>query len=198
MNNLLQKFAALSMSKILIVGILFGGFYYMTAYDDGSSLSNRITQVNSALAEQEVKKKETDQALQQVKEMQEKVGLLGEQYQEISRRLPSVLFSIDINKAIDGFARTAGVSVKAKRPGANIKSEVVEEVPVEVELEGSYVELAQFIYYVSSAERMSRVKNVIIVDGPEKSLKKLKFTGTVVGYKLASEVAKPATGEGAQ
>ncbi len=47
--------------------------------------------------------------------MQEKVGQLSQKYEEISRRLPSVLFSIDINKAIDDFARNAGVSVKSKK-----------------------------------------------------------------------------------
>lgn len=198
MNIYLQRFAALAVPKVLLIGLLFGGLYYMSFYDNGSLLEARIAQVNRGLAEQGEKKKETDAALRQVKEMQEKVGLLGEQYQEISRRLPSSLFSIDINKAIDGFARTAGVSVKAKRPNQNVKSEVVEEVPVEVELEGSYAELAQFIYYVSSAERMSRVKNVVIVEGPDRSLKRLKFTGVVVGYKLAAEQKPPATGEGAQ
>lgn len=185
MNNLLQKFAAFSIPKVLIIGLAFGGFYYMTAYNDGSSLEARIAQVDKSLAEQELKKKETDAALQQVKEMQEKVGLLSQQYQEISRRLPSALFSIDINKAIDGFARTAGVSVKSKKPSPNLKREVVEEVPVDVELEGSYAELAQFVYYVSVAERMSRVKNVVISEGADGSLKKLKFVGQVVGYKLA-------------
>ncbi len=67
-----------------------------------------------------------------------------------------------------------------------ILKEVVEEVPVDVTLEGTYAELAQFTYLVSAAERMARTKNVIITES-EPGGKKLKFEGQVVGYKLAEE-----------
>ncbi|MNY69649.1 hypothetical protein D3C86_2076180 [compost metagenome] len=50
----------------------------------------------------------------------------------------------------------------------------------------------QFVYYVSSAERLSRVKNVVITEATDRSAKKLKFAGEVVGYKLAPE--PPADG----
>lgn len=194
MNKFFETLATYSYGKALIIGLALGGFYYMTLYNDGSALDSQLVQVNRDLTEQEAKKVETDAALQQVKEMQEKVGQLGAQYQEISRRLPSTLFSIDINRAIDNFARNAGVSVKAKKPGANIKTNVVEEVPVDVELEGSYSELVQFAYYVSSAEKMSRVKNIVITGGPDRAVNKLKFEGQVVGYKLAPEVEEKSEG----
>ena len=122
--------------------------------------------------------------------MQEKIGRLSSQYQDISRRLPAALFSIDINKAIDAFAKNSGVNVKEKKPGATVRREVVEEVPVDVVLEGTFGDLAQFIYQVSSAEKMSRVKNITISD-PGQGLKRLRFEGQVVGYKLAPE--KPKT-----
>lgn len=192
MNKFFETISTYSMGKALIIGLAIAGFYFFTLYDDGSAIEANIANINTQLTQQEAKKKDTDATLKQVREMQDTVGRLSTQYQEISRRLPSALFSIDINKSIDGFARNAGVNVKAKKPGENVRREVVEEVPVEVSLEGSYAELAQFVYLVSSAERMSRVKNITITD-PGTGLKKSKFEGQVVGYKLAPE--KPKTAE---
>ncbi|AHZ86919.1 hypothetical protein Bb109J_c0780 [Bdellovibrio bacteriovorus] len=197
MNKLFDLLAVQTIGKILMIGLGLTAMYWNFMYDDGSAVDAQIVTVNQQLQEEENKKKDTDATLKQVQEMQEKVGQLSQKYQEISRRLPAVLFSIDINKAIDDFARNAGVSVKSKKPGENIKKEVVEEVPVEVSLEGTYAELAQFTFLVSTAERMARVQNVVISES-EPGSRKLKFEGQVVGYKLAPEEKKPATTENPQ
>lgn len=186
MNKFFENLAAQEISKVLMMGLLLTGVYWYLMYDDGSFIDVRVAQINEELTVEEQKKKDTDNTLKQVQEMQEKVGQLSQKYQEISRRLPAVLFSIDINKSIDDFARNSGVSVKQKKPGENIKYEIVEEVPVEVSLEGTYAELAQFAYLVSSAERMTRVKNITLT-ATEQGSKRLKFDGQVVGYKLAPE-----------
>lgn len=194
MNKFFDTLAAQEIGKILIMGLALTGFYWFFMYNDGSSIDAQVAGLAQQLTEEENKKKDTDNTLKQVQEMQEKVGQLSQKYQEISRRLPAVLFSIDINKAIDDFARNSGVSVKQKKPGENIKREVVEEVPVDVSLEGTYAELAQFAYLVSNAERMSRVKNVVI-SGADLANKRLKFEGQVVGYKLAPEKKSEVTPE---
>lgn len=189
MNKFFETLAFQQISKVLIIGLGLTVLYWSTIYDDGSAVDARIVQVQGQLQEQQNKKKDTDATLKQVQEMQEKVGQLSHKYEEISRRLPSTLFSIDINKAIDDFARNAGVSVKSKKPAENIKKAVVEEVPVEVSLEGSYAELAQFTFLVSTSERMARVKNIVLSER-EAGSKKLRFEGQVVGYKLASDEKK--------
>lgn len=186
MNKLFEILAAQEIGKTLLIGLAVTGFYWYGVYDDGANLDAQLAQIGQQLQVEENKKKDTDATLKQVQEMQEKVGQLSLQYQEISRRLPAVLFSIDINKAIDDFARNSGVSVKMKKPAENIKREVVEEVPVTVTLEGNYSELARFTYLVSTAERMARVKNVVISETTANA-GKLKLEGQVVGYKLAPE-----------
>ncbi|MEN0058246.1 MAG: type 4a pilus biogenesis protein PilO [Bdellovibrio sp.] len=186
MNRFFEILSVQEIGKILIIGLGLTAFYWYAVYNDGSAIESQIVKVTAQLQEEEKKKKDTDATLKQVQEMQEKVGLLSQKYQEISRRLPSSLFSIDINRTIDDLARSAGVNVKLKRPGQNIQREIVEEVPVEVSLEGTYGELTQFAFQVASAERMARVRNVIL-SGGEANSKKLKFEGVVVGYKLAPE-----------
>lgn len=197
MNKFFDILAVQTISKTLMIGLVLTGLYWNFIYDDGSSIDSQIATVNQQLQEEESKKADTDATLKQVQEMQEKVGLLSQKYEEISRRLPAVLFSIDINKAIDDFAKNAGVSVKSKKPGENIKKQVVEEVPVEVTLEGTYAELAQFTFLVSIAERMARATNIVISES-EPGSKKLKYEGLVVGYKLAPEEKKAENTENQQ
>lgn len=194
MNKLLEMLGNLSIGKAVGASLLAGVVYYFMFFNDGASIDIQIADINGQLQQAELKKKDTDATLAQVHEMQEKIGRLSSQYQEISRRLPSILVSMDINKAIDNFGRNSGVKVKSKRPGDNIRREVVEEVPVSIALEGTYTELAQFVYLVSSAERMSRVKDVVVELPPpnDEGTKpgKLKFEGMVVGYKIAPEKPK--------
>ncbi|MBO9666859.1 MAG: type 4a pilus biogenesis protein PilO [Bdellovibrio sp.] len=191
MNKIFDTLSTYTYGKTLMIGLLVGAVFYFTLYDDGSSIDAQIASVSQQVSAEEAKKKDTDATLKQVREMQEKLGRLSQQYQEISKRLPTVLFSIDINKAIDGFARGASVSIKQKKPGENIKREVVEEVPVDVTLEGTYAQLAQFVYLVSSSERLARVKNIVITE--QEGGRPLKFEGQVVGYKLAPEKPKTET-----
>lgn len=194
MNKFFETLSGYTYGKTLVLGLLLGAAFFFTLYDDGSQIEAQIVAVQQQVQEQEAKKKDTDATLKQVNEMREKLGRLSQQYQEIARRLPTVLFSIDINKAIDAFARGANVNVKMKRPAENIKREVVEEVPVDITLEGTYAQLAQFVSLVSSSERMARVKNITISDDNNTDVnKKLKFDGQVVGYKLAPEKEKTET-----
>jgi type IV pilus assembly protein PilO len=193
MKELFGLLAGIDFQKTLIISVVLAvAFYFSPFFEDGSAIETQIVQMNSQLQGEETKKKETDASLKQVHEMQEKIGRLTSQYQEISRRLPSVLGSIEINKAIDDFGRTSGVSIKTKRPGEIAKKEIYDEVPVTVNVEGSFSELAQFVFMVSSAERMSRVRDIVIesdyLDG--KARGKLKFEGVVTGYRIAPEKPK--------
>jgi type IV pilus assembly protein PilO len=193
MNKIFETLAAQEMSKILLGALGLAVFYWYFMYNDGSLITAQIAGINEQLKVEENNKKDTDNTLKQVQEMQEKIGQLSQKYQEISRRLPAGLYSIDINKSIDDFARGSGVSVKSKKPGENVRGEIVEEVPVEVTVEGTYAQLSRFAFLVSTAERMSRVKNVVITNTEDP--KRLKLTANVVGYKLSPEKPKPVDGQ---
>jgi type IV pilus assembly protein PilO len=195
MDKIFERLAYYSMIQVIGFGLIAAGAYYFIGYDDGAAIQAQIVSVSSQIEQEEVKKKDTEATLKEEASMKESVGELSQQFQEISRRLPSVLSSIDINRSIDTFAKSAGVNVKSKKPGSVAQKEIVDEVPVDVTLEGSYAELAQFIYYVSTAERLTRVRNFVISRGSDNdsgrsSNGKLRFEGQVVGYKLGTGAPK--------
>lgn len=202
MNKIFEQLASLEFSRVIIISVFVALAYYFMLYNDGSAIQASIASTDQELSVAQTKKDETDIALRQVQEMKSKVGELSAKFEQISRQLPSQLLSIDINKAIDDFARAAGVVVKAKRPGAEVRKNVVDEVPVEITVEGSYAQLAQFAYLVSQSEKAMRLTKVQItqVDGIDAiTAKRIKMDGLVVGYKLApppkKDLIDPATGE---
>ena len=196
MNQIFEKLAGLTNGRALIIGLILGGLYYFMMYDDGSSLQAQIGTLNTQLVAAEAKQKDTEATLQEEARMKDTVGKLSEQYAFIAKKLPSELKSADMVRAIDNVAKTSGVSVKLKKPGTLAKKEVVDELPVDVTLEGNYAQIAQFIYHTSNLERLTRILNFsIIATNPEGGLQgPLKFEGQVVSYKLAPEPVKPADG----
>lgn len=190
MNQLIEKLAMMTNGRAIIFGLMLVAAYYFMMYDDGSLLTQQIAVINSQMQEAETKKKDTEATLQEEARMKDAVGKLSEQYAFIAKKLPSELKSSEMIRAIDSVAKMAGVSVKMKKPGNVSKKEVVEELPVDVTLEGSYSQIVQFVYYTSNLERLTRVLNFSVVAQDDTKEKPLRFEGQVVSYKLAPEPEK--------
>jgi len=198
MNQILEKLSALSNGKALAIGLVLGALYYFMMYDDGSSQLAQIQALNQQLIDAEAKRKDTEATLQEEARMKDADGKLSEQYAFISKKLPSELKSSDMIRSIDVVAKASGVSVKLKKPGAIEKREVVEELPIDVSLEGTYGQITQFVYQTSNLERLTRVMNFSVVSqNPEEGIEKgLRFEGQVVSYKLAPEPEKASEEQG--
>jgi type IV pilus assembly protein PilO len=194
MNRIFDKLAALSSGKAMLLGLILGVLFYFTAYDSGDGVSAQIASVSAELAKAEAKKKDTEATLKEEASMKEAVIKLSTQYAFISKKLPSDLKSAEMVRAIDSVANTSGVSVKYKKPGVVVQKEVVEELPVDVTLEGTYGQLAKFIYHTSNLERLTRVLNFSVSSDPKS--RNLRFEGQVVSYKLAPENTKPDPSKG--
>jgi type IV pilus assembly protein PilO len=195
MNKLLRQLASLDGQKVLLAAAAVGAFYYFMVYNDGSVLAAEISTLRQQVQSENEKKKDTDAALGEERRMKQAVIILSEQYQLVSKKLPTQLTELEINGALESYARETRVRIKASRPGTPEKMEIVQEVPWEITLEGRFPEIMKFIQNVSSSERLTRLKSLVIgpVNTQEKSSSGLlKFEGVVVGYKLASE--DPAKG----
>lgn len=193
MNKLFQGLVNYAFPQVLVFGIVAGMIYYFTAYNDGSVLKAEIADLDAQIAAEEAKKKDTEANLKEEARMKESISLLGQQYLEVTKRLPTSLSSIDINRHIDTFARNSGVSIKARRPAQNIRREIVEEVPVSIQIEGSYSEIAGFLFLVASSQRATSMKSFSL-SPIETRGGRLRLDGTVVGYQLSEPSQNPKGG----
>ncbi|HRO66612.1 MAG TPA: type 4a pilus biogenesis protein PilO [Pseudobdellovibrionaceae bacterium] len=189
MNKVFAKLNLYSMVQILSFSVVLSMIFYFTMYDDGHQVRSEIAALSQQVSEESAKKAETEKVLAEEARMKESVVLLSQQYQELSRRIPTALTSIELNRNIDAFARNAGVNIKSRKPLETTKGQIVEEVPIEVSLEGSFAELAQFVYVVASSERVTALRSFSFL--PIEKSTRLKFEGVVVGYQIAPE---PPTG----
>lgn len=184
MTKLFEKLLTYTMQQLLAFSVVAGMIYYFVLFNDGSAERLQIATLDAQLAEEETKKVETEKVLAEERRMRDAIGLLSQQYQDLSRRIPKKLDSIELNRNIDSFARNSGASIKARRPENLVQKEIIEEVPVTISLEGGFSELATFVYLVSSSERVSSMKNFSITASEERRNAPLKLEGTVVGYQL--------------
>lgn len=191
MNKVFQTLVNFTMQQILVFGVVLGLVFYFVFFDSGAGLTSEIATMESEIRKEEAKKKDTDTNLKEEQRMKSAVGQLSQQYVEISRRIPNNLPSIELNRTIDDLARSAQVSVKARKPLSPVSTEIVDEIPVHVSLEGTFAQMAQFVYMVSSSERIATVKTYSMAPIANKSTR-VRFDATVVGYQLAAE-KKPKT-----
>lgn len=195
MKKFLTFLAYLDGKKVLVLAAILGGIYFNFIYDDGAILTKDVLDFRTQVQQEEVKKRETDASLAEEKRMKEAVGILTEKYQIISKKLPAQLSTFEINNTIETYARETQVKIKSTRPGNPEAMEIVEEVPLEITVEGKFPDLLQFIYNISSSERLTRMKTVRL--SPAGGLDRaffssvLRLDGVIVGYKLAPDKDEP-------
>jgi type IV pilus assembly protein PilO len=191
MKNFFVTLATMDFQKVLMAAILVGSGYYFFLYDSGDAINKEVEDLRMQVIAEGKKKDDTDATLLEEKHMREEVGILTEKYQIISKKLPAQLSTFEVNGAIETYARETQVKIKGSKPGLAEKMEIVEEVPLDIVIEGKYPDLLQFIYNVSIAERLTKFKSLSIlpVGGANQAFfsSNLRLEGVVVGYKLAPE-----------
>lgn len=196
-NSLLLKLAALTTQRLLFLGLILGGIYFFTLYDDGSAIKSQITNIDSQLQLQMQKEKETDIALQEVAKIRATVGELSNQFQIVSQALPSEIQMSDIIREVDRVAQISGVTIKSKEPRTNLNHGYYEEIPLHIVMQGSFSEIGLFLYNIASVERMMKAKDFTMsrMTGEKNLSGKLLFEGQVVSYRFVGEKTKDDGGK---
>jgi Tfp pilus assembly protein PilO len=168
---MLTKLAALSQKSALLIGVVVGGFYYMWGFDDGSKIKIQLNKAKDVLAKEKAVRAQSEAVMQEFGKQKEAFLNLESQYQMASQELPTDIGISEVLKSIDKLSEMTGVTVKSKEQGRTIlrKETQLELVPFTVVLEGGFSSLVQFLYYVSTLERVIRVKDFKISDESTKS-----------------------------
>ncbi len=98
------------------------------------------------------------------------------------REIPGLL------KGISALGKRVGLEVKKFQPLPEVKREYVAEVPVELELEGSFHEVAMFFDRLSKMNRIVYVQNIEIGEPGQRGGKVyLKVAGEAVTFRFLTE-----------
>lgn len=186
------------MQKAMIFAAMAAGFFYVSLYDDGSSIDAQRVAVEKQIEEEQKKSKESDAALKELEQYRGSFGALSEQFKIAAQQLPSEISASEILKSIDTISKSTGVSIKSKEPKDPKKEDILEVLPLKVTVHGTYSEITMFLYYLSSMERITRVVNFSFsqpTGGFGMSPLRpgsLVFDGEIVSYKyIANSVPEP-------
>ncbi len=158
MNEMIDKFNSYPLGQRVLglIGIMVGLMvvFYFLAY---SPVQNQIVQSQMQLTElqreqarlAELKRKRA-QVIARIETLERQLLIAQEQLPQ-SDQIPSLL------QRVHNQAKTAGLDIDRFERMPDIMKEHYVEIPVKMDLSGTYDELANFFYYVG---RMTRIVNV--------------------------------------
>jgi Tfp pilus assembly protein PilO len=186
--NLLFKLAFITSKQLAMLALGVAGIFYISPfYDDGSNLENQIMRLRTEITQEEDKKVKTQQILGERDRLQEILSKLTEQYEDLSRKIPTELSSSEVNRVINDLIQSAKLKSLSRKPLLENNIGILDEIPFELELQGTFNNIGQFLYLVSTLERVMLVKTITINTNGKSYDKFLTLRAIVAAYKLSNE-----------
>jgi type IV pilus assembly protein PilO len=185
MNNFFLRMAALTPRKALFVGLILTGVWYFALYNDGSATQARLTIIEQDIQSEKAKEQESDLALKEIAAVQASLGSLSDQFKMVSAQLPTDIQMAEIIRTVDKVSVATGLTVKSKEPRTSVKQDLIEILPLRVSANGTFAEITSFFYYLSTIERIVRVKSFKMTSPNEfRKGQRLSLDADVVSYKF--------------
>jgi len=149
----LQYFISLGVPLLIIILFLF--LYYNPKQQEIKRLKDEIVQQEKEIANAKIKVKK-------LKELKERYALLKKELEELKRQLPEEKEVTNLLKQVSDLGIKAGLIIKLWKPSnrRTHSSGIVYEIPVEVEMIGSYHKLGIFFSSLTSLERIVNISNI--------------------------------------
>lgn len=185
MNPVVNRIATLSINQAFMAGLILAALYYFTLFDDGSLLDQQAMSAKQQIDAERTKEKESDLALTRIKQLRDSYSALTEHFKVVSTQIPTDLQMSEIIRTVDTMAKTSGIVIKTKEPRLPMKEDILETLPIRIQAEGSFSEIAMFIYNLSTIERIYRVRSFNI-SGPSdvRNLSKLKMEAELASFRF--------------
>ncbi len=158
MNEFIDRFNSVPLAQrvlalILLMSVIAVGFWFVFL----SPMNDEIASNEQKLVELQREKERLDQlkrnravVLRQLEKLKRQLLIAQEKLPQ-DAEIPSLL------QRIHNQAKTAGLEILMFRREPDVTQQYYIEIPVRMELSGTYDELANFLYYVG---RMTRIVNV--------------------------------------
>jgi len=147
-----QKLAALG-AIVLAVAVLDWTYFFGAKQQD---LTDVLAQVSQKQAELDAKKAKTDARAAAERELRE----LGVELKRASARLPDQREIADLLSSVAASARAVGLEITLFRQRPEVVQDFYAEVPVEMQMRGTYHEVALFLDRVKRLDRIVNVANI--------------------------------------
>lgn len=183
MEDFIDRFNAVPLGqKVLIfilLMVLIGVGFWMVVY---TPIQEDIEGANNQLNDLEQEKQRLEQLKRNQEKMSQKIADLQQELLIAREKLPASAEIPSLLQRIHNQAKTAGLEITTFQREQEVPRQYYIEIPVSMELRGTFDELANFFYYVG---RMTRIVNVTDIS--------LKRTASGVEEDGALQVSARAT-----
>ncbi|MCM2281626.1 MAG: type 4a pilus biogenesis protein PilO [Bdellovibrionaceae bacterium] len=204
--NVIVKLADFTWQKIFIIALALSAGYYFFMFDDGSSLDQALNVARAELKKEQEMLAKTEKAMKDLDRFKEELNSQQAQVREVMSFLPNQMNVSELVSTIQDRANQAGMRVTKSEPKDETKKvEFYESMPLQVELQGTYSQVAAFLSLLSKLPRLVTIDKIALRLDPKSppDNPKLAFAATIIGYRFVPEEKKDgaqptAGGAGAQ
>lgn len=201
MNAYLAKLGAMEWGKVMGLGVVAAVVYYFLLFNDGTELNQQIEQAQARLETAKRQLGETEKALADADRFEKEIQSLARQFEKITDFMPATVTAVDLTTLVNKQAQLAGVRIVKIEPDPVVKRITFYEMTrVNLELEGTYAQVATFLSYISRVPRLLTFDSTTISvsagsrapDGAV-STGRLVFASSMVGYRYLKDAPVDAT-----
>lgn len=193
MNPQVEKVFELSLAKKL--GIMFGSValiaagYWFTFY---SSTINEMAQVTTEVDRMKSEIAEKQVIAANLPQFESEVEKLDDELSKALSELPDKKEADELLDKISDKARDAGLDVRLFKPQAEQKKDFYAEVPVEIEIGGTFHQVATFFDEVGQLERIVNIDQFNLAQ-PQETDGRIQLNASVVAtsFRFLDESERP-------
>lgn len=173
---------AIFAATVLCIVVAFYFLFYSPKTERIKRLEKEITSLNKKIRVAKVMAK-------RLPEFEAKAKKINSQFRQALKLLPDKKEIPSLLKRINHLGRDSGLIFRLFRPARERPKGFYNEIPVQIEVEGKFHKVMEFIYKITTMQRIVNVFNISMK--PVKRLSpNLKTTFTAVTYRFAPENAK--------
>ena len=184
--GLADKIKSMTTTKAAIIGVIITGVYYLLAFDSGEERKNTIASIDKELTSLNQETTKLEKTSVDAQRFVDLARELGASINKIVKYIPEELTDAEIVKNLSVSARSVGakiIGIKSRSRSVKQQHDFYDELPVVVELIGTYGQIMAFLSQLTQVERIYTVKNMSFALQRREERSDIKFTTTVVGYK---------------
>lgn len=197
----LRIIASLSISRIVIFGVLCTVMYYTTYFDDGSALDNQIATMESQVNAESARRIEVNKIIKKEEEMRGNLLQLQRNLEVVKSKIPNEFRDTQMSIILNNASIASGVNLqdlsvvqtnlaggkKVYDPNSIKPEDLIEEVRFNISLSGSYSAFLKFLDVLTKEDKVLKVRNFVIEkNSSDIDDDMIRFKGDVIGFKQST------------
>jgi type IV pilus assembly protein PilO len=181
--------------SVLVAALICGAFWYFSYSPMLEEESKKQAQLDQLQRDIRV----LEATANKLQEFQREVQLLEAQLETLKRILPADKETPDLMRRVQSLASQSRLNITNFTPAAEVTKDFYKEVPIAVDVEGTYHDLGLFFDRVSRLARLVNMTNVKVkTHGRQTGSKTISASGVATTYVYVDKPAQPAGAPGAR